>query len=100
VQRAIANEGELFHRSGDEIITLLPNLNSSDSSKVAERIRAAIEQKPFSVIGQGFVTVTIGSATYPDNCDRWEYLEERADETLSQAKKIRKNWVLVAENAG
>lgn len=94
VENVIQQQGELFHRSGDEMIVLLPNSNNSAGRETAERIRSAIEQKSFSVIGQGLVTTTIGLATYPDHCQRWEDLENLADRTAMQAKKRKKNRVL------
>ena len=93
VQNVIQDRGELFHRSGDEMIVLLPNIKDAAAREVAERIRGAIEQKYFSVIGQGYVTTTIGLATYPDTCKNWEELERIADQTAMRAKKIRKNRV-------
>jgi diguanylate cyclase (GGDEF)-like protein len=85
--------GELFHRSGDEMLVLLPNLNDQDSRDVADRIRAAIEEYEFPVIGRGLVTTTIGLATYPDTHSRWEDLAQVADQTAMKAKKVGRNRV-------
>ncbi len=93
VQVVIQNLGELFHRSGDEMVVSLPDLGEEESRKIAEKIRSAVEQYSFSVIGQGIVTATIGLATYPDICEQWEDLEQEADKAMVGAKKIRKNSV-------
>jgi diguanylate cyclase (GGDEF)-like protein len=93
-QSVIQDRGELFHPHGDEMLVLLPNLNDRDARELAERIRVAIEKHQFPVIGQGFVTTTIGVATYPDTCKQWEDLKKSADLTAMQAKKVKRNWVV------
>ncbi len=87
----VGSLGELFHRSGDEMIVLLPNIGDLAAMEIAESVRSAIEQKEFSVVGQGLVTTTIGVATYPTDCENWEFLEETADHRMIELKKIRKN---------
>src|SRR6185437_2574777 len=39
----IRGKGKMFHRSGDEIIVLLPNFDPQEACAVAERIRSLIE---------------------------------------------------------
>jgi diguanylate cyclase (GGDEF)-like protein len=99
VQSRMEQDGEVFHRSGDEVMVLLPNVNQSDAKRLAEEIRCAIEQETFSVIGQGIITATVGGATYPDACARWEELSKLADQTAMRAKKIGKNLVLMYSEA-
>ena len=57
---AVRGKGKLFHRSGDEFLILLPNFDSTEACSVAERIRHAVQEHDFPIIGQGFVTATIG----------------------------------------
>jgi diguanylate cyclase (GGDEF)-like protein len=95
MESVIDGQGSLFHRSGDEMMVLLPNMNAAVAGRVAEDIREAIQRKAFKVIGEGFVTATIAVGTYPGSCPHWEELENRTDQALSEAKKLRKNWVLV-----
>ncbi|MEK6289220.1 MAG: GGDEF domain-containing protein [Acidobacteriota bacterium] len=96
VQSVIQDIGEDFrpHTAGDEIILLLPNVIDPDAMEIAERIRTAIEQHDFPVIGRGRVTITIGVATYPDTCADWQQLRTTADVTAGQAKKVRRNRVV------
>jgi diguanylate cyclase (GGDEF)-like protein len=94
VQKIIEGVGELFHPSGDEMIILLPNHNESKAREVGERIRATVEQQVFPTIGQGFVTTTIGFATYPDTCGQWEEVKKTADLTAMNAKKVKRNRVV------
>jgi diguanylate cyclase (GGDEF)-like protein len=93
VDRVVGEQGELFHRTGDEMIVLLPHLNLSAARGVANRIRRAVEECEFSKIGKGVVTVTIGLETYPDTCQSWTELERTADQTAMRAKKAGKNRV-------
>ena len=92
VQGTVGSGGELFHRSGDEMIVLLPNQNAPGSHQVAERIRQAIEHKDFSTVGSGVVTATIGLVSYPDTPE-WDQLVNRADQVAMQGKKRAKNQV-------
>jgi diguanylate cyclase (GGDEF)-like protein len=93
VERVVGSQGELFHRSGDEMIVLLPNLNKSVAQAVAESIRVTIEQTDFPVVGQGRITTTIGLASFQDTCDSWEDLLTFADQAAMRAKKSAKNRV-------
>jgi diguanylate cyclase (GGDEF)-like protein len=94
VQGVLGRDGELFHPSGDEMIMLLPNHDEAKAREVGERIRAAIEQYEFPTIGQGFVTTTIGFATYPETCGQWEEVKKSADLTAMNAKKVKRNRVV------
>jgi len=94
VEKVVGSQGELFHRSGDEMIVLLSNLSNSDAKAVAEHIRTAIEQTEFSVVGQGRITTTVGVASFPDTCQRWEDLLTEADQAAMRAKKTKRNRVV------
>lgn len=94
VEKVVGSQGELFHRSGDEMIVLLPNLNKSVAQAVAESIRVTIEQTNFPVVGQGRITTTIGLASFPDTCARWEELLTIADQAAMRAKKTTKNRIV------
>lgn len=89
---AIRGKGKIFHRSGDEILVLLPNFDSAEACAVGERIRRGIEEHDFSVIGQGFVTATLGVSTCPTFCTMAD-LEVSADVAAMEAKKKGKNQV-------
>jgi len=87
LQEALRGKGELFHRSGDEMLILLPNFAEDEACAVAERIRTAIHQNEFPTIGSGRVTATIGLATYPTTCADLAKLEDTADQAMLAAKK-------------
>jgi len=91
IQGIIEGKGELFHRSGDEMIVLLPNFNDNEAYALATRIQQDTEHHAFPTIGAGVITVTIGLATFPANCLKPEELTIAADRAAMSAKKIRKN---------
>ena len=91
VQGTTKGKGEVFHRSGDEIMVLLVNSNEGEAFSVAERIRQNIEKYNFPTIGPGVVTATIGLSCYPDNCPNIENLKIEADQAAMQMKKLGKN---------
>lgn len=95
IQKVVANKGEVYHRSGDEMLILLPNFDQSEAYAVAERVRQEIESFDFPAIGRGTVTATIGLATYPGSCDEIIGLEKKADQAAMKAKN-RKNIVLAS----
>lgn len=94
VQATIKGKGELFHRSGDELLVLLPNFNEAEAISTGERIRKAIKAHPFSTIGTGVITATIGVSTYPTSCNRVEDLKVTADRAAMKAKKLGKDVVV------
>ena len=94
IQKVMAGKGELFHRSGDEMLVLLNNFSESEACSVAERIRLEIEAAEFPAIGSGMVTATIGVSTYPKPCADWQQLQVTADQAAMSAKKLGKNQVL------
>lgn len=77
---------ERVYAGGDEMKVLLPNIGENAARAVAENIRKAIEDNPFSVVGRGELTVTIGLATYPENCKDLDDLFREADEAHGRAK--------------
>ena len=89
----VKGRGTVFHRSGDEILVLLPNVDRHEACAVAERIRSTIEKHDFPTIGVGFVTATIGVSTSSSTC-KPDQLAVTADTAAMQAKKQGKNQVV------
>jgi diguanylate cyclase (GGDEF)-like protein len=90
---AVRGKGKLFHRSGDEFLILLPNFDATEACAVAERIRRMVEEHDFPVIGQGFVTATVGVSSSPAFCTLGE-LDTSADIAAMGAKRLGKNQVI------
>ncbi len=89
----IESKGELFHRSGDEMVILLPDLNKAESLLICEDFRGRIENCDFVQIGKGVVTTTIGVASFPEDGKDEQALIEIADQRAMAGKRIKKNSV-------
>ena len=80
---------------GDEFSVLLPETNSSDAYSTAERTRNAVSQMTISK-GRGediALTLSVGGATFPGDCDEAEELMALADQMCLEAKRAGKNCV-------
>ena len=82
---------------GEEFAVILPQANTEGAITVAERLRARIEQT--EVPGVGFVTASIGVATFPFHGATRDSLIVTADRALYQAKHLGRNRVCVAPEA-
>ncbi|WP_412972639.1 GGDEF domain-containing protein [Glaciecola sp. MF2-115] len=83
---------------GEEFVVLLTECNEEDAAKLAEKIRHAIESKPFEFDGRSLsVTACIGVAAMMPNVDQEkELLIEAADKAMYVAKKAGRNKVISA----
>ena len=79
---------------GDEFVVMLPDTPARGALEVAERIRRAIEEAPFSAdTGRVPCTVSIGVASYPQDGRSIDALLARADRALYLAKEGGRNRV-------
>jgi len=81
---------------GEEFLLIAPDTNLKGAQQLAERIRSAIENKPF-VIARGVlpVTVSIGVAEKTAHQNNLETWIKAADDALYSAKKSGRNRVSV-----
>jgi two-component system cell cycle response regulator len=84
--------------AGDEFVVVMPETDLASAGAVAERLRLAVAEEPFTVSVSGdkvAVTISIGvTAAFPgDHRDR---MLMRADEALYMAKKAGRNRVVSA----
>jgi diguanylate cyclase (GGDEF)-like protein len=85
----------VYRYGGEEIAVLLPETVAALAEAVAERMRAAIADKPFA-LGNGAeatVTVSIGVAEFPAHVASADELVVASDEALYAAKKNGRNQV-------
>jgi diguanylate cyclase (GGDEF)-like protein len=91
-------EGDMVGRyGGEEIVILLPETDRDLAVRVAERLGAAVAEKPFQTTqGEVTVTVSIGVAAQDENTPHFEALIARADQALYIAKHKGRNRVAVS----
>lgn len=90
VQDCIRTTDLLGRWGGEEFLLLLPNSDFANVAPLAERIRSAIEQFPFS---NGLnITASFGLAVC-QSTDSWDTLLERTDQALYRAKAAGRNRV-------
>jgi len=79
---------------GDEFVVMLPDTPVRGALEVAERIRHAIEEAPFTAeTGRVPCTVSIGVSSYPEDGRTMDALLARADHALYLAKEGGRNRV-------
>jgi diguanylate cyclase (GGDEF)-like protein len=86
---------------GEEFIVMLPGISKEDALIYAERLREQISQHPFQYKEKqplGFVSVSGGIATFPEDGDSVNKVIQNADISLYQAKSEGKNRVLVCNS--
>ena len=97
LQQALRAAGTVARIGGDEFVVLLPDIAAAeDAVRVAEKLRAALEQ-PF-VTARGDVlqlSSSIGVVLYPDHGDTPRDLLRFGDEAMYRAKQAGRNAVEV-----
>lgn len=79
---------------GEEFAMVLPETGPAGAKYAAERIRKRIEDHTFKAYDEKLkVTISAGTAVYPDDADNAMELVERADSALYKAKRSGKNVV-------
>ena len=87
----------LFRYGGDEFIVILGNADAEGATRVAERIRKAVESHTFAVEGHNLnLTVSIGLAAFPDHAQSAAGLIQLADQAMYHGKRKSRNIVFVA----
>lgn len=77
---------------GEEFCVVLPDTDRDGARYVAERIRQAVEKTPLKAYDNVLkVTVSIGSATFPDDGQNCAELLDKADTALYRAKDAGRN---------
>lgn len=83
---------------GEEFVILLPEMNRSEASETAERLRGLISDTP-QPLGDGRtvpLTISIGVSVFPDNGADASALCAAADKAMYQAKSNGRNQVVLA----
>jgi diguanylate cyclase (GGDEF)-like protein len=74
---------------GEEFVVVLPETDAQGAALAAERIRSAVQRRPFGEPGDPplDITVSVGAAVYPLHGSSATTLVGRADEALYAAKR-------------
>ncbi|MFP4106361.1 MAG: GGDEF domain-containing protein [Phycisphaerae bacterium] len=91
ILKTSVRESDVVARTGgEEFSVILPRANPRQARKFAERIRREVSRRKFTVFGKDIhVTISIGSANYPQNAEITEedMLLYFADQALLRAKE-------------
>ncbi|HVB59757.1 MAG TPA: diguanylate cyclase [Ktedonobacteraceae bacterium] len=102
--RSVLRAGDTVGRfGGEEFLVLLPETGEQEARDVAERLRSAVTASPLAtsgVAGGIAVTVSIGVASYPADGDTMSDVQEQADQAMYWAKRLGRNQVRTATEAG
>jgi diguanylate cyclase (GGDEF)-like protein len=103
IAEGVRRAGDTVARyGGEEFAVLLPDTDAPGAAVLAERIRAAVEQRniPHPTMLRGCVTISIGVATLAgkESVDP-AVLVRAADTALYEAKRAGRNRVRVGEHA-
>tara|TARA_B110000211_G_scaffold162171_1_gene183355 strand:+ start:318 stop:1916 length:1599 start_codon:yes stop_codon:yes gene_type:complete len=80
---------------GEEFVLVLPNEDSQSAFKIAERLRTTVESSKIDTIG--YITISIGIATWPDHSNDIDQVYKCADKALYHAKEHGRNQSVVAD---
>jgi diguanylate cyclase (GGDEF)-like protein len=91
-------EATICRFGGEEFIILLPRISKEDAFTYADRLRKKISQHSFpfrEAQPLGFVSISGGVASFPEDGGSIEAVIQKADKSLYQAKSEGRNRVLL-----
>ena len=90
----------VYRYGGDEFVIMLVESTGDHALRVAERLRASIEQHCFKASSETFIqlTASIGVASCPDHGKDRQLLLQMADDSMYRSKRAGKNKVLIVGN--
>lgn len=98
MKRSLREQDGVARWGGEEFLILLPETDGEGGRIVAEKIRSAVQEKPWKRSGKTVpVTITFGVATYRGG--EIDDVLVRADDALYAGKGSGRNCVVVAEEA-
>lgn len=86
---------DLLGRHGAHgFMMVLPQTDAAGALETAERLREAIARRPFPLVGEGGVTVSMGVATFPEDAEEPRDLPAAAERALDEARRRGGNCVV------
>jgi diguanylate cyclase (GGDEF)-like protein len=89
----------LFRYGGDEFVVLLPNAPKDQALHLADRLLRAVRSEPFGDNPPLNLSLSIGTATFPEEADTPEALLEKSDLRLYEAKRQGRDRVVARDPA-
>jgi diguanylate cyclase (GGDEF)-like protein len=94
IKDSIRNYDVAARYGGEEFAVIMPQTGAQDAFVVAERIRANVEEHLFSTkFGLGYLTISIGVATFPEDANNKDEMIAAADQAMYASKYAGKNRV-------
>ncbi len=85
---------------GEEFISFLPETDTAEALLVAERVRAALDERGFEYNGKLYeVRISIGVSIFPEHGKSIESLVHAADLALYRAKETGRNKIVLFDHA-
>ncbi len=98
IKDAVRTVDVVVRYGGEEFAVILPHTSKADSSIIAERIRADVEELSLEPeVAAPSPTISIGIAEFPGDARNTDDLIYRADAAMYQAKRRGKNRVVLYE---
>lgn len=95
IQGQMRRSDVLARQSGEEFVVLLPETPAAGALHVAEKIRAAVATSSLTLTGRAVTTtVSIGTASYPQDGNSLDLLLAQATRNVYQAKLTGRNRVV------
>jgi len=101
LRETIRDEDIVARYGGEEFCIILPGIEKTGIPILGERVRKKIESEKFfkeEVQPGGQVTISIGTATFPEDAKNYSTIVENADKALYQAKNAGRNQIKVYED--
>ena len=97
---ALSSSGTAGRWGGEEFLALLPGADMEHALGMAERVRASIAARVFSIAGGLHLTCSVGVAALPRHARNWTSLVDAADRAMYEAKRGGRDRVCAATPAG
>lgn len=94
LKNTIRDEDIVARYGGEEFCIILPGIEKQGIPILGERVRKKVESEKFfkeEVQPGGKLTISIGTATFPEDASNFSKLVEKADKALYQAKNEGRN---------
>lgn len=99
-ERVVRTNDLAARTGGEEFAILLEDTEQSGAWKVAERLRALVEDLRLAFNGEAVhVTISLGIAAFPHDAETMEKLVSCADKALYQAKSAGRNSTVIWEQS-